>query len=241
VSDRHGERDLTASIRELAATLERDLRDHPAPEELQEFLAGDLPADQRERIEEHLALCRDCARAAVELAEIPETDFGKRGELVTGAEIEAQWKRFQATVRPARRRPKAIEVLAAVLLLALIGMTAWVFLRESQSQAVVFLVDLSPADSTTRGVVKAVPLPTWAGSVQLVLDPPYPMQAYPESQVEIRAQGGRQVSSDRVYPQRDGTLSLQVHRRRLPAGSYEIRVTDLQGKQLAVYGFLIEP
>lgn len=243
MSDRQGERDLTASIRELSATLERDLRDHPAPEELQDFLAGDLPADQRERIEEHLALCRDCARAAVELAEVPEIQPEKRGELVTEAEIEAQWKRFQTAVAPPpARRFRGIEALAAVLLLALLGMTAWAFLRESQSQTDMFLVDLPHAGSTTtRGLVKTVSLPSWAGRVQLVIDLPYQTPEYPEYHVEIRMKGGRRVSSDRVYQQEDGTLTVQVSRRRLPEGAYEIRVADPQGKQLVVYEFLIEP
>jgi hypothetical protein len=242
VSDLQGERDLTASIRELAATLERDLRDHPAPEELQDFLAGDLPADQRERIEEHLALCRDCARVAVELAEIPETDLGKRGELVTEAEIEAQWKRFQAAVAPARRRPRAIEALAAVLLLALLGLAAWALIREmTQPQTDVAIVDLFPADKRGPEDVVFVSLPPWAGRIALTLNPAKDL-VYPEYRVEIRGPGGRRIWSTRkIQPDEKGTFVVVVPRRLLPEGVYQIHLSGPGGGPVEDFDLEIGP
>jgi hypothetical protein len=239
VSNQHGKRDLKASIRELAVALERGLEDHPAPRELQNFVAGDLSKDERERIESHLAICRDCTRAALDLAEPTELELVKRGEILTERELAAQWKRFQAAAGISRRRRlPPLRAIAAVLLLALLGMTAWAFLRESQSQTDMFLVDVG---STTRGLVKTVSLPNWAGRVQLVIDLPYQTPEYPEYHVEIRVKGGRRVSRDRVYQQEDGTLTVQVPRRRLPEGAYEIRVADPQGRQLVIHDLLIEP
>ncbi|HYU33933.1 MAG TPA: zf-HC2 domain-containing protein, partial [Thermoanaerobaculia bacterium] len=95
MTDRHGERDLTAAVRDLAAALERGLGDHPAPGELLDFVAGDLSEAERERIEEHLALCRECARTALELAEPPGAEAAPAGELLTEKELAAEWRRFR--------------------------------------------------------------------------------------------------------------------------------------------------
>lgn len=253
MSDRQGERDLTASIRELAATLERDLRDHPTPEELQDFLAGDLPADQRERIEEHLALCRDCARAAVELAEVPEIQPERRGELVTEAEIEAQWKRFQDAVRPARH-PWPSGALAAVLLFAVVGagFATWAVRLSQQPQAqqseprITSPVDLLPV-VRERGKPsepeqqQRVPVPEWADEASLILDLAG-VERHPEYRITIETPNGRRLWSRSGVPPGDkGLIGLGVPRGFLPPGAYQVRLLSPQEKEVAVYDLLIEP
>lgn len=240
MSDRQGERDLTASIRELAATLERDLRDHPTPEELQDFLAGDLPADQRERIEEHLALCRDCARAAVELAEVPEIQPEKRGELVTEAEIEAQWKRFQ-TAAGISRRPRRIAALAAALLIGLLGFAAWQEMTRPRTDEQV--IYLQPVDDILRSP-RGEDTINRGGRFVLVLDllesESDPVDA--GHRLEVQTLEGREVLSLRdVRPHGDGTFTLTIPRRALPAGEYRILLFDPQGKRIAGYLLRIDP
>lgn len=242
MSNRHGERDIKASIRELAVALERGLEDHPAPRELQDFCAGDLSGDERERIESHLAICRDCTRAALDLAEPAELELVKRGELLTEKELAAQWTRFQAAAGISRRRRfPTLRKLAAALLLALLGLGVLTFIREmAQPRTDVAIVDLFPAD--TRGSEDTVPvsLPPWAGRIALTLNTAKG-PVYPEYLVEIRGVGGSEVWSNEIQSDEKGTFVVVVPRRLLPEGGYQIHLSGPGGDPVGDFYLEIGP
>lgn len=226
VSKRHNERDLKASIRELATALESGLDDHLTPAKLQDFLAGDLPEPERERVEEHLALCRECARATLELAEPLEPV--RRGALLTESELEAQWGRFRARVAPAPWWQKKGWALAAVLLLTVLGVWG---LRESQKpQPHVYLVDLDPV-AQLRSTEKPVQvhLPAWAGRIFLNLYLESPSLAS-EYRVDILTEDGRPIWSQSGVPHQEEGVAVEISARLLPEGTYRIRLTAPQGE-----------
>jgi hypothetical protein len=218
VSDRNDARDLKASIRELATALEESLTGHLGPEELRDFAAGTLPEPERERIREHLALCRTCARKALDLMESPQ---------LTDRELEAQWQRFRTAMPTRARWKRAALALAAVLLLGIAGVV-W------NTQSRLFEVDLS----VTRGAAaEQVQLPAGTGRVRFNLTVDGQSPAY---DVEIVASDGRQILSERGVPQRDGVVVVEVPAHRLPRGAYRIRVSGPQGLE-AEYRIQVEP
>lgn len=253
-----GERDLRTAVRDLAAALERGVGDHPAPEELLDFVAGDLSEVDRERIEEHLALCRGCARTALELAGSPEAEPAEAGELMTDRELEAEWQRFRAAVAPVRSAGRSSApswpawALAASLLVAVGALAVWAGrLREevrtlSEPRADVAVVDLVPRDTVVRAPedAEAAALPAWADRLVLILNLVEPTAAT-EFQIEIAAADGRVVWSTRgVRRSADGTFAVEVPRRFLPAGILRIRLSSLHGttaEPVAEYAVRLEP
>lgn len=239
-----GKRDLTASIRELAATLERDLRDHPAPEDLEAFVAGDLPEDQREGIEEHLSLCRACARKVLDLTELAALEPDSKGDLLTDQEIATQWNRFQAAVKPVRH-PWPIGALAAVLLVAVVGFATWaVRLSQQPSESrLMNAIDLVPVPQIRGGQEEQqkAQVPGWAKEVSLNLDL-VGVETHPEYSLEIKtADGSHVLNLAGARPGSNGAIAVSVPRRSLPAGAYRIRLFSPQKKEVAVYDLLIEP
>lgn len=71
--------------------------DHPTPETLVEYHAGDLPAAGGEEVREHLASCPDCARLILDL----ET-FGTEAEdlpRVPEGQMDEDWESLRERVR----------------------------------------------------------------------------------------------------------------------------------------------
>lgn len=239
VSDRHNERDLKASIRELAAVLERGLDEHPAPAELQDFLAGDLPEDQRERIEEHLALCPTCARAALDLAELPDLEPVRRGELLTESELAAQWERFKTSVAPAPAWKRNVLALAAALLLGIVGLVVWGARELQKPRADVYVAFLDA--SATRGSSKAETIrhPAWAGRIVFIFG--LDTQEFSEYGIEVVAADGRKIWSGRGVSRQDESVAVEIPVRRLPKGTYQIRLSGPQGQAVSEHTIEIEP
>lgn len=237
MTDRNGEQGLAASVRELAGALEGGLAHHPTSRELLDFLADDLPEAERELIEEHLALCRTCARTALELAAFPEEELAPGEESLTKEELEAEWERFRAALSPARPTwsgaalSRAGWALAASLLLAIVGLAVWNVRLSQELRAPrvdVAVVDLVPLDAVERiDEAETVAIPGWADHVVLLLNFAEPTSST-LFQIEILAEDGRLAwISHGVRRGEEGTFAVEVPRRFLPAGVYRIRLSGL--------------
>lgn len=227
MNDRNDARDLKASIRELATALEESLTGHLGPEELQDFAAGALPEPEQERMREHLALCRTCARKVLDLKESPAPEAEPRE--LTDRELEAQWRRFRAALPAPSRWKRATLAVAAVLLLGIAGVV-W----DAQSRR----VDVELA--ATRGAeAEEVRLPARTGRVRFKLDLGAPGD--PAYDVEIVAADGHQILSERGVPRQDSMVVVEVPARRLSQGAYKIRVSGPQGQLEAEYRIHVEP
>lgn len=250
------DRSVKAALRDLAAAMESDLSAHPAPEALLDFLAGDLPEDEREGIEEHLAICRSCARTALDFSMLPESEREEgEGEPLSERELASEWERFRATVAPPVRPPRhtaPLLALAAALLIAVAGLSLWSLHLGRQVRALsgpradVAVVDLVPLDAVERTPREGEParLPSWAERLVLILNLAEPAE-HSRYQVEIAGPDGRAVwSRPDVRRGEDGTFTLELPRRFLPPGSYHIRVSGLRdgtAEPVAEYAIRIGP
>jgi Putative zinc-finger len=107
--------------------------DHPTPEQWIAYQRGQLPAVEEERLQEHLARCRDCfdlAGAAAAFAQPDEPDAAQE------METAALWRLLRPQLDPPPQNVRQIAAvprrgfrlpttLAAIFFAALVGMTAW--------------------------------------------------------------------------------------------------------------------
>jgi len=209
---------LRIAIQALAEEERSVLSEHPMPDELVDYQAGDVTAEERERIQEHLALCPACSQAVLDVAPLPEVRLSDRT-------VAAAWARFEG-----RRRPAVWPwSLAAALLLAVLGLAFELSLMRwevAAPRAGLQIVDLLPVGEDVQrsgGDASAVvQAPEWVDHLVLVLnlthDPVLPVYAF-----RITAADGREVwRGEDLRPGADGALTLEVPRRLLPAGEYRI-------------------
>lgn len=86
------------SLRELAAR-RLAAEGHPTPEDLAAYQAGELAMDQRERIKDHLAICEDCSRLLLDLAEFERFEPARESIAPVDARAEASWQRLRERLK----------------------------------------------------------------------------------------------------------------------------------------------
>ncbi len=141
--------DLKAALRELAAEEAEDIGPHAGLKRLIAYRRGTLPAEEREALQDHLSLCKSCAERLLELRDFEAASAG--GEAAGPESLpEEAWSSLsrhlptkESKIRPitsGRRqapRPQDSRVLygiAAVLLLAVIGLSVWASLTVRQER-----------------------------------------------------------------------------------------------------------
>lgn len=232
---------LRQAIRELTAEERRGLTDHPTPNELVDYHAGDLTLEERERIQDHLTLCPACVQAVLDLDTFPDPGALRPDEQMSDRAVTGEWERFrertgEIRMAPPRQIPRpalAPWALAACLLLAVLALTAELArlrLRVetlSQPRAGVEIVSLFPrGESVERsgGGPEAVTPSRWTDRLVLLLDAPAVRQ-FPTYEAAIQAQGGPEIwRGSGLNRSPEGTLALEVPRRLLPAGAYRIHL-----------------
>jgi hypothetical protein len=196
-----------------------DLRPEPGEEEL---TPEELAADWR-RLAERIATGKG-----------EEVGGGERGEQA------GRWERRIAWIDS----PPALRRLAATFFVATVGLLLWaVSLRRavvdlSQPQVGVDVVDLYPLDDPLRGdEAGAAPA---ADSVVLILHPGAEAASDRDYAAEIVGQGPRaggvRWRKNGLRLDRLGTLTVQLSRRRFPAGRYTVRLYGLEAGRQALVG-----
>jgi Putative zinc-finger len=220
---------LRRAIQALAEEERRLLSDHPMPDELVDYQADDVTAEERERIQAHLALCPACAQAVLDVEPLPEARLSDRT-------VAAAWARF----RGRRRAAVWPWSLAAALLLAVFGLAFELSLLRREiaaPRAGLQIVDLFPAGEDVQrsaGGGDVVQAPAWVDHLVLILnltqEPMLPVYSFRITEV-----GGQEVwrGAD-LRPGADGALTLEVPRRLLPAGEYRIGLSG-SGAPVAEY------
>lgn len=69
--------------------------EHPTPETLVAYHAGELPADEQEALRDHLTLCHDCADLLLDLVSFAEFTPPEQAPILVDSEVEGAWQRFQ--------------------------------------------------------------------------------------------------------------------------------------------------
>ena len=260
-------RDLLAeSVRLLAQAAERQLDDHPAPEKLAAYARRELPAAEREAIEEHLAWCREDAALVRDFALLGgEADLDE-------AELEAAWGRFEGrraaapagrerhlterhaggspaplAVRLPRRRkaltsPRAAYAAAAALLVAAGLALAWGVRQDRRLRqellpsAEVALIDLVPLGSE-RGPAQAGVAPVIERGYRGVLIlSPEGLLPGGEYEARIRDARGQLIWSGATRPSDLGVFVLDPGSGFLAPGAYHIELVAKSAAGEAVIG-----
>jgi hypothetical protein len=239
--------ELKAVLEDFLAGARQDLAPHPAPEELLAYRAGELPAPEQARVEDHLVACPHCLELLLDLERLSDPGFvGEHG--ITAAEKAADWQAVQARLAPRevpRRRmaapffasPRPAYALAAALLVAVVGLS----LRTLQLQRSVEdlgrpqvnapVVDLFPASQLRggEGEVAVVELAPASRFFTLILSPKGSSD-YAGYRLEILDSGGRAVwSAEGLEKDRHGSFTLILARSFLEPGDYRLRLYGLGG------------
>lgn len=241
------------SLRALSAR-RRSGENHPAPEELVAYRAGDLTAEEDDRIQEHLTQCRDCARLLLDLAEFeqltpPPEDLGP-----VDARAEASWQRLRSRLRdedepgeeeppvlrhrppsriPLWRRPAVPWALAAGLFLCVLGLglrTATLqqtVKRLSEPGINLAVVDLyGDSERTTRG--EAPPEEKLSGGSVLILKLPEGSWRFKDYEVELVPAAKHPIFEPQRGQAQDGVLTYRLPLS-APPGSYSVHLYGLAG------------
>ena len=201
--------------------------DHPTPEELSAYQAGELTPEQSDAIQEHLAGCELCTEVLLDLQrflDLPEEDRPREGvvDLQTEAELRSLRGRLaDQGLLPVRgtRKPRRnfIAAVAAIFLVA-IGLASHLFLQGPERQ-----LTLDP-DASVRSETPQAP------TVQLPIDlflRTSPHDPYPEYQVELKS-GEQTLRTYSHLPRSQDTFTVKIPLRRwaLKPGLYKF---ELQG------------
>lgn len=100
---------LTDALRRLAEQKRRSLTNHPTPQELASYHAGELPPEAEARLREHLALCRECSDLLLDLAGFADLKPPEGVPELTDDEVEQDWQALRARMgeEPAEEKKPA--------------------------------------------------------------------------------------------------------------------------------------
>lgn len=234
--------ELRDAMQEIAG---RDLDAHPDPKRLAAYhsgQAGELSPEEKGRVQDHLALCRECAALLLDLDGLADPDFGVGADL---SGKEAVWRSLKEEMappapvvplrRPARSSPRWLQALAASLLIATFGLSFWVAsLRRELSTLDANAPVLDLYSGTARGEGSPAPIVTVpAGGRSFILIPNSAShRRYERYRFEIlRGRGGKvwEGEIERNPPPLDNFNSVSVPRRAVEPGDYRFRLFGRRG------------
>ena len=248
--------ELKDAMKELAAP-----GSHPDSGKLAAYHAGELSPEEEGQVQDHLALCRECAALLLDLDGLADPGFGAGADL---SGKEAVWQNLREEIaprmapqvgivplrRPVRSSPRWLQALAASLLIATLGLSLWVAsLRRT-------VADLSSPEpnapvldlysSGTRGEGSPAPVLTVSGNARfftLILNSAG-QRRYEGYRVEIlRAGGGKVWENREIEPFSFGSFSLTIPRRAVEPGDYRVRLFGRSGateETIDDYAFRVE-
>jgi hypothetical protein len=245
------------SLRALAAR-RRSGEDHPAPEDLVAYRAGDLTAEEDDRIQEHLTQCRDCARLLLDLAEFeqltpPPDELGP-----VDARAEASWQRLRSRLRdeeedeveppvlqhrprprvPVWQRPAIPWALAAGLAVCVLGLGLRMGslgrqITELEKPRAVRTVTMTSEEEIVRGGGEEAPVHAGESvSCDLVLPSDPTVPTYPLYEVKIVPATGEAQKTISVGRHAASAGALTIFLPSVPAeGDYFFEVSGIQGER----------
>jgi hypothetical protein len=217
-----------------------DPGEHPDPDRLYAYQAGELTLVEDLEIQEHLAICGHCTELLLDVKSF--TAPPAQGEAgLSEFERAAGWQQLRARLDQdgffsGRRSRHHFFAVAAIFLVAVLGLSIYSLTRRAEPES---SRTLDPLDSHRGGPseVDEVKPP-----VRLVLRSPAET-SYPEYQAEIRDLKGRTV---RKFPrlQQDVAfeVELKLYRGDLPPGEYRLDLLGLRNgrpEKVGEYGFRI--
>lgn len=219
----------------------------PEPEELLDFLEDRLPPDEARRLERRVLADPDAATALADLADFAEAEK-TAGSSVPEVATHAGWRDFErrletagtaeAASTPKNRPPPWLSAVAAALLVAVLGLGAWVWTLRSAEPLWV----ANPESLTlvaARGEEAVVSL-TDGAPLRLVLSPTERCPTYRAS-IERSGPGGETSSRSLAGLVRDerGLVTLLVPGE---SGAYSLTLSGCDPpRDLETHRFRIVP
>lgn len=217
---------------------------HPDPEKLAAYHAGELSPEEEGRVQDHIALCRECAALLLDLDGLADPGFGAEAGL---SGKEAVWQRLreemapQAPVvpfrRPVRSSPRWLQALAASLLVATLGLSFWMALErpvEELSGTQTPKVLQLDAETTRGEGSPAMALQTVssdAASISIILNGAG-QRRYERYRFEIVRVGGGKAGGGQIERDPDSYDSFKpvaLEPREIGPGDYRVRLFGWSG------------
>lgn len=254
---------LTLGVQRMAAEAREQNQEHPSPELLVAYDAGELAEDEAAGVRRHLAVCPECARTVLDLASFPHLEPAPGVVPLSDQEEEAQWQAIRErlaaeaprTLRRSSSPSWTFQLLAAGLALACLGLGGWVWRLQGRlaeepaagsaaSGINVFPLDLAPLDASGKRGPAATSVPAGMRSLLLRLNLA-DARPFDDYRVTVRKDGvaGEVVwSRDGLVRQPEGNFSVVLPCETLPGGSYRIEVEGLRAQgpeRLAEYTLVL--
>lgn len=229
------------ALRVLAERERQDLG-HPSPDELLAYHLRQAASADKERIQDHLSVCSDCASFVLGLGPAAESESGGEALAIQQSQVEAEWRRLQGRLG-AEESDRAIEPvpvpfyarlrfaysLAAALLTALVGLTIW-FPRDeagvkAEAEANARYIELAGLELSTRGGPENAALRASAQFQEafFILVLPRSAEEYPNYRVEIHHPDEPTRTLDGLVENVDGELTFRLKQIFRP-GLYRVRL-----------------
>ena len=237
--------DANKQDRRLARLLEEggqeDPKEHPAPEKLSAYQAGELPLEEADAIQEHLVWCTFCADLLLDLESSlePEEESEER-EGVANLGVETGWRKVQAGMGwtgegkddpsgEASRLKKALRrlrMLAAVLLVGMLGLSVYAWRLWQELNTTDAPVSASPANQlgARSGPKEDAEILVVSPGDSIVFTLSDLRDSSGEYGVEIYDSEGKTLWSRSGLKMREDYLAFRVHPDILKPGLYTIRV-----------------
>lgn len=172
----------------------------PEPEELLDLLEDRLPPEEARRLERRVLADPEASRAMLDLADFAEAETSA-GSGPSEVSVHAGWRDFQTRLRdeePTRARPTPappwLMAVAAGLLVAVLGLGAWVWMLRQPQPLVVAQLESLDLVAAVRGEETVVPLAPGV-PLRLVLRPE---ERHAEYRAEIRWTGPAGETDHRI-------------------------------------------
>jgi hypothetical protein len=230
--------DIDALAEALAEVALGRAGEHPGPDQLLDYLQGKMSEASETGIQDHLLTCRSCTEHLLELESISNPQQSANQE-TTDFELAVAWKRLgdKVTAGALARfaRPRFLQAVAAVLLLATVGMAGWVARLSWLGPEPQLNPSILYLGESTRGEgVPGIELATGDEWILLIVTP---VRLLPEYEVEVRnADGGQVWKGAGLHRSDHGTIRLGLPARLLPAGEYQVGLHGLDSGQRVALG-----
>ena len=246
--------ELADAVKQLALAGEEHLKAHPSAATLAAYHRRELSAEEADRVQGHLGLCRDCAALVIDLASWGTSPEGD-------SEVELSW--HELAQRPRKEGGEVLQMptrilaapplprwayaTAAVFFVCTCLLALWVIqlqrsLRHQvQPQANIAMADLEATTSLRSDeATHRLEVPAGTARFVLILHPRSPA-ASGIGGVRILDQEAREVwQTHRLVATEYGNFTLDLSRDFLPAGRYRIELFAEEQTEEPLDTFLLD-
>jgi putative zinc finger protein len=213
-------------------------REHPAVEKLSAYQADELPSEEKDAIQEHVASCRLCTQRLLDLQQFLDFAPDPAREGVIDLETATEWRKLRRRIKRETEKKRFFASarggysVAAALLALSIGLAVWNLnlVRESRRPKPLSTMRTLEAresfrSGTVRSVEEPVSLPAQI-TLNLPIETPDPLY-----RIELLPHSNSRDGKTLELPPEGAELRFFLPEKALPSGTYTLRVRSLRGGQ----------